>query len=1125
MGVINADAFCEICCKEFCNKYFLRTHKVNKHGIVDGQTIPAKFNATCSLVSPNSSTMPTTFTTSPTITTANNGTCVSTNFAFNSNTVNGNSEELEPGQRDPSSYANNGDDFLKSFSTTNTTSTNNSNLTVGFKCELCPQQFPSNHLLKMHQLYLHNIPYNKQIEPEKAKAESVKEEDDDCSTKGDKSEKCNKGDNDDSDVESEITSMPHMMVSAELANEAANCQELQKLHSMIKDLIPTIGLNECDDDQRASDTSDPKCVCHLCKFECDNRYFLRAHLINDHGFPPNEEAFAQMINSTNPIDPMTMKNILESGRLPFPLSGAIGESSEAFCDICNKEFCSKYFLKTHRQNIHGIYDSGSGNSPLSHCDQSQPSANNSPSIIPPALLTSLYQRAKNQAEIESLNQALNQAAAMSKAHSNSKLNNNSVSNSSMSSPLKAAIAAGLVPPPSESKPRMPPIVTGRNYCNLCNKELCNKYFMKTHMLKMHGINIDEHPIEAASTSTIGGVTCDICQKELCSKYFLKVHKQNTHGIYEDGNPPVMLGSSFGPQSGPPNCKMMMPSPFNPMQSGNHDINPLLLMSMANTNHAATTEVNSAASDSNSVCSSNSDKLDAKQHGIESNDTTNRYFNTYQEVCQICDRRFKSIKWLKSHMINDHSEILAMMRSNNDITQAIAQSTGANVEQLSRLCFVCGQMFADRVEMNFHLVKEHKTTTEELAMNLAGNIKIAALMAAAAAAAEQSNVTDLSMKDEENRRSPNSLPSSPYYPSSPKEKSTSDEDPNRQRPSSANTPASPPMFNNMALQNLMFKNSSLALAAAAAAAVAGNENPALTNRWMSTLFGGDNYPSRSESPMDMPLKPTSASKVNKFTCQVCSRSYRHSHSLQRHMLCHKQSPTPKKTPSDDGAPVKSKGENVSGNNGNSEELTANKPRNKRYRCSKCNKKFRTRELCLVHIRALHPSVKTSPNKDNEQTIASTPTTNSCSICGSSFTTLAQLKMHISKIHNNFQPEKKFQAESQMSDIPLNLRSSDHLLPPSPSASSDEDGHLVSNENSKNNSIQLPQSPVEETDSEMPQNLTFKCVEDTPMDTGDPNESVPTSDTNTITRPSLVRFVYHKHFPNNPHNKNQQTSFNL
>ena len=32
----------------------------------------------------------------------------------------------------------------------------------------------------------------------------------------------------------------------------------------------------------------------------------------------------------------------------------LGIDPEAYCELCKKEFCSKYFLKTHRANIHGI---------------------------------------------------------------------------------------------------------------------------------------------------------------------------------------------------------------------------------------------------------------------------------------------------------------------------------------------------------------------------------------------------------------------------------------------------------------------------------------------------------------------------------------------------------------------------------------------------------------------------------------------------------------------------------------------------------------------------------------------------------------------------------------------------
>uniref|UniRef100_A0A182SL88 C2H2-type domain-containing protein n=1 Tax=Anopheles maculatus TaxID=74869 RepID=A0A182SL88_9DIPT len=78
-----------------------------------------------------------------------------------------------------------------------------------------------------------------------------------------------------------------------------------------------------------------------------------------------------------------------------------------------------------------------------------------------------------------------------------------------------------------------------SYCEICNKELCNKYFMKTHMQRMHGIEIE-------NGAQIGGVVCNICNKELCSKYFLRVHKHNTHGIVEEGSPlpqPRQNGSS------------------------------------------------------------------------------------------------------------------------------------------------------------------------------------------------------------------------------------------------------------------------------------------------------------------------------------------------------------------------------------------------------------------------------------------------------------------------------------------------------------------------------------------------------------------------------------------------------
>ena len=86
---------------------------------------------------------------------------------------------------------------------------------------------------------------------------------------------------------------------------------------------------------------------------------------------------------------------------------------------------------------------------------------------------------------------------------------------------------GLQPKKPEKDPNKKPASLSRSYCEICKKELCNKYFMKTHMMKMHGINIETTLPPGGAGGAAGGVTCTLCKKELSSKYFLKVHLQES----------------------------------------------------------------------------------------------------------------------------------------------------------------------------------------------------------------------------------------------------------------------------------------------------------------------------------------------------------------------------------------------------------------------------------------------------------------------------------------------------------------------------------------------------------------------------------------------------------------------
>lgn len=126
---------------------------------------------------------------------------------------------------------------------------------------------------------------------------------------------------------------------------------------------------------------------------------------------------------------------------------------------------------------------------------------------------------------------------------------------------------------------------------------------------------------------IGGVVCNICNKELCSKYFLRVHKHNTHGIVDDGSPlpqPRQNGDQVDPE----------PSPIFPTVDG------------------------------------------SLKSGEIPNDLNNRYFTNFTEVCPLCNRRFRSAKWLRTHLLADHG------KAGTDKLREIEQQLVANMPKSS-----------------------------------------------------------------------------------------------------------------------------------------------------------------------------------------------------------------------------------------------------------------------------------------------------------------------------------------------------------------------------------------------------------------------------------------------------------
>ncbi|VDN38626.1 unnamed protein product [Gongylonema pulchrum] len=67
--------------------------------------------------------------------------------------------------------------------------------------------------------------------------------------------------------------------------------------------------------------------------------------------------------------------------------------------------------------------------------------------------------------------------------------------------LGASSSSSIIITPPTRPTKKQSNTSGKNYCDVCNKEVCNKYFLRTHMLKMHGIVIDENKLVIANIDT------------------------------------------------------------------------------------------------------------------------------------------------------------------------------------------------------------------------------------------------------------------------------------------------------------------------------------------------------------------------------------------------------------------------------------------------------------------------------------------------------------------------------------------------------------------------------------------------------------------------------------------------
>ncbi|XP_015510132.1 uncharacterized protein LOC124305507 [Neodiprion virginianus] len=502
--IFNPDAYCDLCNKEFCNKYFLKTHKANKHGIyVDtpGQTPQLKLESPTVSMPPAQAVLQA----PPSL----NAVCEICQKKFkNEESVRKHKQKVH------NSDGTEGSDvqMLPPQTVEDEKDTSHHSLSPGameglFKQEFGVEQEDTTFMPAPRHLSPQSIQQAKDsgFNADRLKRLGVINPEAFCEVCC--KEYCNKY------FLRTHKMKRHGIVVQDNDKSPSNPGAAATWHHVQTSPLNLIVGETSGNSSESGDRSGEDYECKPCGIRFQTIGLHQAHRQKMHdseeqGSPKNEndaDTTDQKADSISEDLRKLQTMILQLNGLEF--------GRGAPCPICGKDYDSRQALRNHMAMEHDAIVDETVSSPLQGTEKS-PTPNSS----------------------TALNSALCDKEFPSQEALRKHISEDHQPSTSASVPLPSALpttsatmtsTTPTAPTPERRAPVL--IMPTSSYCEICNKELCNKYFMKTHMHRMHGIEIE-------NGAQIGGVICNICNKELCSKYFLRVHKHNTHGIIEEGMP-------------------------------------------------------------------------------------------------------------------------------------------------------------------------------------------------------------------------------------------------------------------------------------------------------------------------------------------------------------------------------------------------------------------------------------------------------------------------------------------------------------------------------------------------------------------------------------------------------------
>ena len=332
--IFHQDAYCDLCDREFCNKYFLKTHMANKHGIYDGSPVPngsSSVNGTSqngslpsSMVPPLPLPVPTTSFAAASV----HGATVSVSHRKTSppptKVVTPPSSSLPMPLLSTPQQLPKPAEIKMSTTVTPTTPSKPPGPDMEDYCEICQKHFCNKYYLRKHKQDVHGIipdtPPTKRSRTTPSNASS--------------------GSSTPSSLSAPLN-IPHPALSGN-GSAHAGLNGMPNLMFLNPFAAPPIALIQGQ--QQGQQLLPGLFPAGLLPPGLQMPPGIGAHGASE----PGQKTPTSSNSETSPSS--TGGSASESLRNMGVLN------TEAYCELCRKEFCNKYFLQIHRANKHGIID-------------------------------------------------------------------------------------------------------------------------------------------------------------------------------------------------------------------------------------------------------------------------------------------------------------------------------------------------------------------------------------------------------------------------------------------------------------------------------------------------------------------------------------------------------------------------------------------------------------------------------------------------------------------------------------------------------------------------------------------------------------------------------------------------